>query len=739
VNKTFADGISDSYINDIEQMDDNSVWVATSNGASIFPDPNQLKFINIASHTVNGDSKQSDSIQTLFNTKTSLILFGTTSEGFGVLDLHATMFQTIDLGQDAFTYFIAKQADDTMWISTKQGVLKLTADNSVEGPWKRKGQEQSVYEIRSVVFDDARKRLWLASKSGVGIIEDGSDVIENVALENTDIYSIQMGADGNVWLGTRHQGLILLDGHSFEVLKKYDVPLPTAILPISDDELWVTTAGGLFLINSNNDELRKFVHNPNDKTSLAHDVLTWISKRDEKSYYIGTLGHGLHLLELEESNTKPKFTPLFSNEKLAKSSIGSVVDDKNGSLWISTSQFIYRVHLESETAEVFDENDGVNSSGYYIGAHAVKSDGTIIFVGDQGVTYFQPQNINKPNTIPNLQFTRVAILNGNDSRGIEEKFGKVKNLVDSVTKVVLSPEDILLSIEFAALEFGSPESIEYAYRLIGFDDRWQYLNSKTRTVTYTNLDAGSYIFEVKSTNRYGIWSDKPQRMPILVTPPWWRTTIAMICFATFTILLIYLIFRWRTYALHLRSRMLYKSVQEKTLELQLANDQLTLLTTLDPLTQVYNRRGFTDAVSKEYSKYKRNKELFSIILIDIDFFKKINDEYGHEAGDQVLIKFAKTLQQSNREYDVLARWGGEEFIVLLPNTQLRDAINIANKYRESIGAEKFIVGKNTIRVTLTAGAANIENFATIEECIKRADTLLYEGKSLGRNIVLPML
>ncbi|MFQ3250101.1 MAG: diguanylate cyclase (GGDEF)-like protein [Glaciecola sp.] len=739
VNITLKDGFSDSYINDIEQMNDNSIWVATNNGASIFPDPNQIKFVNIASHNVNGNSKRSDSIQSLFNTDTSLILFGTYTKGFGVLDLNSSMFQKLDLKHHEFTYFITQQADDTLWLSTKQGVIKVNKDSKIEGPWQRKQIKKSIFKISAMVFDETKQRLWLASKKGVGKIDEGNDYIEDVALLDDFIYSIQLHKDGNLWAGSRHQGLRLIDSNTYEVLKYYDIPMATTILPISEDELWVATTGGLFLINPLTDEIRKFVNDSSDSDSLAHDVLTWISKRDENSFYIGTLGHGLHLLELDKNNSNPKFSPLFANEELTQSSIGAVVDDNNGFLWVSTSQFIFRVNLASESVEVFDENDGVNSNGYYIGAYAVKSDDTIIFVGDQGATYFHPEEINKPDSIPNLQFTRVAVLNSNDSHGIEEKFGSVKNIVDSVTKIILSPEDILISIEFAALEFGSPESIEYAYRLIGFDDRWQYLNSKNRTVTYTNLDPGSYIFEVKSTNRYGVWSDNPQRMPVLVTPPWYKTTLAITCFGLLTIILVFLVFRWRTYALHQRSAMLFQRVKEKTAELQLANNQLTLLTTLDPLTQVYNRRGFTDAVSKEFSKYKRNNELFSVILIDIDFFKKINDKYGHEAGDQVLVKFAKVLQECTRDYDILARWGGEEFIVLLPNTKLKDAINIANKYRETIRDEDFIVGSSSIRVSLTAGVANIDNFSSVDECIKRADNLLYEGKSLGRNQVLPML
>lgn len=733
------DGLSDNVVNDIEQMADGSVWVATTNGASIFSDPNELIPTNISTSSTPHNSTISDAITTLFNTASGLILFGTSAEGFGVLDTNSTMFTNLGLEQEQFYYFVAKQADDTLWLSTKLGVLKLNTDYSVEGPWKYEKDSQSANKMRSLVFDEKNQSVWVASKLGLGKIAPESEVIEDVALRDTAIYSITIGPNGNLWLGSEYQGLLVLDVDTHEIIQSYDMPMVTYILPISTVEFWAATIDGLFLINPETNEVRKFVNQTGNQDSLVHNVITWISKRDETSFYVGTLGHGLSLLELGVGNTEPKFTRLFSNEKLSNSSIRSVVNDSLGYLWIATEKYIFRANIESGNVEMFDENEGVNSTGYYIGATATKDDGTIVFVGDEGVTYFQPKDIKKSDTMPALQFTSISILNGRDSHSIEEKYDKFISLADSVIKVVLSPDDILLKVEFAALEFGSPQSIEYAYRLIGFDGRWQYLDSKNRAVTYTNLDSGSYILEVKSTNRYGLWNDKPQRMTILVTPPWWQTIWAIIVFGIIALLTVFTVFRWRTYALHKRSVMLYKNVQEKTLELQLANEQLRLLTTLDPLTQVYNRRGFKDAVGKEFSKYKRNKELFSIILIDIDFFKRINDEHGHEAGDQVLIKFASILSQCTRDYDILARWGGEEFIVLLPNTQLKDAINIANKYCEIIRKEKFMVANTSTRVSLTAGVANIQDYASIDECIKRADNLLYEGKNLGRDQVLPML
>lgn len=732
-------GFSNSIINDIQQMNDDSIWVATTRGIFIFPDPNDFSSVNLVNRVNGSETKVEQHVSKLFKTDSGLIFFGTYSSGFSVLDLNSNMFSRFFLYPNQVSYFVTKEADDSLWVATKEGVYKINVDNTVEGPWIGKSEKESINQVKTLAFQEKTNTLWIGSRLGLGKLVPGDTYIKDIGIKNASVYSITVGLDENIWVGTWTEGLYVLDPVSNRIVKNFDLPMATTILPVSDELVLVSTANGLILINPQTDEIRKINNDPEDKNSLVHDVVTWISARDKNSYYVGTQGHGLLLLELTGFNGEAKFSRLFLNTELSTSSIGAVVEDEGGNLWIPTESKILRANLESGRVDAFDDNDGVNSTGYYIGSYAKKNDGTIVFAGDQGVTYFSPELIEKPVDLPSIHFTRIAILNGNDSRGINEKFNIVPNEESTVTRISLSPDDILVSIEFAALEFGSPESIEYAYRLIGFDDRWQFVDSKNRTATYTNLSPGTYILEAKSTNRYGVWNDRPQRMTIQVLPPWWQTVWATITFGLLAIVLVFVIFRWRTYALHKRSVTLYQNVQEKTIELQMANEKLTLLTTLDPLTQVYNRRGFTDAVGKEFSKYKRSNELFSIILIDIDFFKRINDEYGHEAGDQVLIKFANVLAQCMRDYDILARWGGEEFIVLLPNTELKDAINIANKYRERIRNEVFTVADTSLRISLTAGAADIEGYSSVDQCIKRADDLLYEGKNLGRDQVLPML
>jgi len=152
----------------------------------------------------------------------------------------------------------------------------------------------------------------------------------------------------------------------------------------------------------------------------------------------------------------------------------------------------------------------------------------------------------------------------------------------------------------------------------------------------------------------------------------------------------------------------------------------------DQLTQISNRVYLDEYLSSQYYRYQRNAEPCSVILIDIDFFKLVNDDYGHIVGDKILIAFAKLLQSCIREGDILGRWGGEEFLIVLPYTTMDKAALLAEKIRQKIEDTVFDeVGTKTA----SFGVYGFEDGITIEKLIDNADTALYKAKSSGRNNV----
>jgi diguanylate cyclase (GGDEF)-like protein len=184
--------------------------------------------------------------------------------------------------------------------------------------------------------------------------------------------------------------------------------------------------------------------------------------------------------------------------------------------------------------------------------------------------------------------------------------------------------------------------------------------------------------------------------------------------------------------LELMSELLETKVEQRTRQLKLANIELKALANNDSLTNTFNRHGLQQYIQVAFESYRRSQNLFCIVLIDYDHFKEINDIYGHDVGDIVLLTGADLIKSGMREQDKLARWGGEEFLILLPNTDLQGALAIANKLKDAISAEPIghPVGVN---VSVTGGVALINHNDTFETLFKRADDALYQGKQNGRN------
>lgn len=177
-------------------------------------------------------------------------------------------------------------------------------------------------------------------------------------------------------------------------------------------------------------------------------------------------------------------------------------------------------------------------------------------------------------------------------------------------------------------------------------------------------------------------------------------------------------------------------LEEKTAELLSANRLLSQIAITDSLTQVYNRRHFDEILYKETKRYKRRKYSYlSLMMIDIDHFKDLNDRYGHLAGDAVLREIAKLLKEGVRETDTIARYGGEEFLIVMPDTHLEGAVHKAETLRKRVQAKEFPGHESPIHITISIGVS-IYASGPPQDLVNAADHALYEAKRSGRNRVV---
>ena len=168
--------------------------------------------------------------------------------------------------------------------------------------------------------------------------------------------------------------------------------------------------------------------------------------------------------------------------------------------------------------------------------------------------------------------------------------------------------------------------------------------------------------------------------------------------------------------------------------LRLANERLRSLSETDSLTGTLNRRRFVEVAERELSLASRHGVPTSVVLMDFDYFKDINDQYGHAVGDQALVHAIDVIRSVIRESDVLARFGGEEFILLLPHTTRRGALNLAARILQQVRETPIELPEATLRITLSAGSVTCEASETpLDLMMSRADELLYKSKQLGRD------
>ncbi|MFZ5908092.1 MAG: diguanylate cyclase [Nitrospirota bacterium] len=192
----------------------------------------------------------------------------------------------------------------------------------------------------------------------------------------------------------------------------------------------------------------------------------------------------------------------------------------------------------------------------------------------------------------------------------------------------------------------------------------------------------------------------------------------------------------RIYA-SLRTKALQDELREKNLQLQEVIAKIELLASTDPLTGLFNRRHFEIIIENEFARTQRYGSPIACLMIDVDHFKKINDTYGHRAGDTILKEIARLIQENIRKVDTAARWGGEEFVVLLPRTDRKQAYYAASRIWESIAGHCFTTIETGITVSIGIASTPDAAIDSAEKLIDASDLEMYRAKTLGRNRIEP--
>jgi len=586
-------------------------------------------------------------------------------------------------------------------------------------------------------------------------------------LNDLMVWNIFEDRQQNIWFSTHYNGLTKFD-HKSGVYSFYphsesgEHSLSSAVAWVSYEDskgrFWVGTAYGLNLLNRDNNTFKRYLPDDKNPRSLANGSVLAIFEDSKKRLWFGT-DMGLHLYHPETDD----FTHYDTRHGFADPGIRAITQDNRDNLWLGTNNGVVRFNPDTLAVKNYTRFNGALIGGITTGAVVTTRSNEIAFGSRNGLYFF---DVDRLESHQNKMAPAIALT---DFRLFTQKVpihGPDKLLDKTITQtsaITLDHTQSMISFSFAALNYRDTEKNLYAYKLEGFDNEWREVGNQ-RTALYTNLPAGTYQFRVRASNNDGIWNEQGRSIQLIVLPPPWKTWWAYTIYAaTFIGLLLLFVRNQHQKVVVARniSRELEHKVAERTAELQNKNAelegayaQLEAISLSDPLTGLNNRRYLQKLIPMDIAKVQReyeppipnrpqrkNSRDLTFFILDVDFFKSVNDLYGHAAGDQLLIQLSEVLIKICRESDCVVRWGGEEFLIVSRFADRDEAPLMAERIRKSIEQHNFALPDGSIlKKTCSMGFASfpfLRDHPTIlswEHVIDIADRALYAAKKSGRNL-----
>lgn len=336
------------------------------------------------------------------------------------------------------------------------------------------------------VYQDSRRDIWIATELGLNRYNRATDDFTrflpppDILGDATTLYSrvVREDSHGNLWWGTA-RGLFLLDRDS-----------------------------GTFTAH--------YHHREGDASSLGAHFVSAIYEDRYGRLWVGSEGGGVSVMDYETR----RFHTYRVADGLADDTISSIQGDRQGFIWISTPQGLSRFDPATQSFRNFDKRHGLPSNLFSHNTSLLTREGELLFGNSKGFTLFNPAQLSANDYVPPMVFTDLQI--ANRSVSVAEAGSPLRSSIATTGHIVLDHTQSVFSLAYAALNYRASEDNQYAYRLQGFEQDWNHVGSR-RLATYTNLDAGEYVFEVKGSNNDGVWSQEGRRLRITVLPPPWRT------------------------------------------------------------------------------------------------------------------------------------------------------------------------------------------------------------------------
>jgi len=763
------------------------VWTGSDGGGISLFDEQNNNFIRFSHHESNQGDLISNTIRSIFSDKVGDMWIGTYPSGVNFYDRSTNAIsvyrKSFDLSSGLLSSNVEAVEEDkegNLWIGAGGVTRFFRKDNTfshysvsadlqarapttsfINGVIDSDGEARFSSWGHGILFYNAQKDIFEALPADPTLTQRGEK--NSTKLNDQMIWSVYEDKRKDLWIATHSNGLTKFDKktgrytffpHDKDDPNSVSCPLVWTTFEDSKGRFWVGTAYGLNLMDRDKGTFKRYAPNQGDNGLVNGSVLTiWEDQRGR--LWFGTDG-GLHLYHPETD----KFSMYGTKDGFLDQGIRAIISDADDNLWIGTNNGIVMFNPDTRVVKNYTRHNGELIGGIATGAGLVSQRGEMIFGSRTGLYIISPTQILTNTEAPAVAitdfriFTQKVAVNGDD---------KILTKVINQTKdVTLDYTKSMISFTFAALNYRDPDKNQFAYKLEGFDDDWREVGNQ-RSALYTNLPAGEYHFRVKASNNDGIWNTQGQSIRLIILPPPWKTWWAYCVYGLLGLCAVLLfVYSQRKKVLDERktNRKLEMKVAERTAELENKNkelehayEQLEDISLSDPLTGLSNRRYLQKLmpmdiakVQREYDNKLSNRPAkkvsldLTFFILDVDFFKSVNDVHGHSAGDSLLVQISEVLKQICRESDCVIRWGGEEFIIVSRFADRDEAPLMAERIRKAVEQHEFKLADDTVlHKTCSIGFACFPFLRdhlmelTWEQVIDVADHALYVAKKSGRN------
>jgi signal transduction histidine kinase/ligand-binding sensor domain-containing protein len=581
-NPNIPASFANNQITAIQEAEAGKLWVGTKSSLELF-DPERSTAIHFGNDpNVSTSLNKNGCVTALLKDREGILWVGTFQGGLNKHDPHLTYFDSYrnnpndfhSLSFNVVTAFAEKPNGD-VWVGTSGGALNLwqKATNKFLrfNPNPANKNALANWGIQCLYQGKKNDYLWIGM---YGSCIDRYDPKTNVfkhytkgdradQLNNDAVYAVFEDSKSNIWIGTNGGGVNVLD-QSTGVITKYthDPENPASLASnfvrcFFEDKkgnIWVGGTGGISIFHP---QSRTFTSFNQSNTALESDFVFSIFEDSRSNMWIGTLGGGLNKLD-----TLHKTVINYSTfNGLPDNTINSIVEDRNGYLWISTNNGISRFDPQKGTFKNMGLENGIQSFEFSQGAGLLTRNGEILLGGTNGFNVVHSDQLIKNDHASKVVITGFNLFNkpvpvGGESSPLSQDISETK-------EIRLSYDQSIITFEFVALNLTVSNKNQYAFMLEGFDKEWNY-DGANRRATYTNLSPGTYVFKVKAANNDGLWNENATSIRVVIEPPFWETwwfRLGLIAAAIGSVILLY---RTRLAKIKRQKELLEKQVLERT-------------------------------------------------------------------------------------------------------------------------------------------------------------------------------